>query len=197
MGVVLLTWNPDHWSVADIEDFKNKLQTLPLQRNWSCNTYNVGVGDHFFIILQGKSSQRGIVAHGRVLSRPFIGDHWNASKKLEGEKARYITIEIQEYLDPNIMLILSTSFLNERFPNQHWSPQSSGITVLAEYQKSLISEWQKMVESKLLVNDVISNNHRLQVTEQKGRSNDIVSSNSSIRISRKKNTPDFDLDFDD
>jgi hypothetical protein len=197
MGVVLLTWNPDHWSVAEIVDFSKKLQTLPFQRNWSCNTYNVVVGDHFFILLQGKSTQRGIVAYGRVLSKPFIGDHWNASKRLEGEKVRYITIEIQEYLDPSSMIILSTKFLNERFPNQHWSPQSSGITVLSEYHALLISEWRKIVESKLSINDVIQNAQRHSDTTQKTRSSNSDFNNNSVRITRKKNIPDFDLDFDD
>ncbi len=197
MGIVLLTYNPDHWTAEQINDFDEKLKTLPFRRRWSCNTYNAGPGDHFFLILQGKSLQRGILAHGVVLSRPFSAEHWNIDKRNKGEKTRYIEIEFQEYLNPSRFRILTTERLNKRFPNQYWTPQSSGITVLGEYCNLLISEWENILNTKIEIDREVFYPHLSKHDVAYNSDSDTIVSKKLKKRERGSKKPEFDLDFEE
>jgi len=143
MSAYIYTWNPERWHWADLQDAIYKVNNNEeYERRWSCgNTKRIQPGDLFFLIKVG-ANPRGIIGCGYVSSEPYDAPHWDESKRTVGEIARRTNLLFKAL---STKPIFTTEDLERRFPEQLWSPQSSGISIKDEIAVQLL-------------NDILSNN---------------------------------------
>ena len=141
----LLAWNPNSWEWEDLKE------ACELTRNgnvynitWSCASNSVKVGDRVYIIVLG-TTENGIIASGHAISEQYEYEHWDEQKRADGKKNKGIDIELEYIIDPKSNAPLAQSFLKTNFPEQHWSPQASGISIKEQYVNDLYEEWLKHV----------------------------------------------------
>src|SRR5690606_4342011 len=85
----LFVWNPNNWSQwtdptnepyieKNIEELKN---TGKVTLMWSCRSHkSIRPGDRAFLAKVG-STPRGIFGSGKVVSEPFLSQHWSGADK--------------------------------------------------------------------------------------------------------------------
>lgn len=135
----LLTWNPARQKEggAGREDgrlgFGQGDQTY-----WACNSTAVQPGDPLYFIRLGTGDSRGLVAKARACSTPFMAPHWHQGKDHD---LRYVMLEFEEVRDDLDTASVSIGDLHRYFPEQNWSPQSSGISIRPEYSEGLHKMW--------------------------------------------------------
>ena len=157
----LLTWNPNNWEWTDyLEAIKTTHAGHTYESSWSCTSTRVKPGDVVYLTVLGKQSQNGIIASGIATSEPYIDDHWNTSDSSKNT-ARFIDINFDWINNYESESVLKQNKLKELFPNQHWSPQGSGISIRDEYVLPLEEEWKKYKvptggEEELSVKDTIA-----------------------------------------
>lgn len=145
----LLTWNPNNFIWGDYVD--NILATRygkKVSDSWSCNSTQIKQGDRIYLTVLGTKDSNGIVASGYATGIPYEEDHWDEYKASQGQKARYVDIEFDWILNYETEDILKQRSLKELFPDQHWSPQGSGISIKSEYVDALEKEWIKYTKLK-------------------------------------------------
>lgn len=138
MRAYLFTWNPKRWSWDDLGD---KIATIERQGycsdRWSCGkTRSMAIGDRVFLVRLGMDP-KGIMGSGIVTSEPFADMHWSG----DDAEAVYVDIEFDHLIDPEADKILSLERLNEELPQQHWTPQASGISISADALEDLEAIW--------------------------------------------------------
>ena len=71
----IVTWNPrgQGWSEYD-HDLQAHSDGRQVKRNWSFRNRSVQEGDRIFMLRQ--RDQRGIVASGHVVGKPFLAEPW-------------------------------------------------------------------------------------------------------------------------
>lgn len=137
----LLTYNPAKW---DWEDYDNAIKItrngIGYYCDWNCSNQSAKVGDRVFIVKLGdKSTPKGIFATGYIVSDFYEGDNFDITKD---NKIKYIDIILTHVVDYRTDSIITLDELNEKFPEQHWSPQGSGIAIKPEAAKWLIDNWK-------------------------------------------------------
>lgn len=141
----LLTWNPNNWKW---DDYFNAvwftLNGLEHKVIWSCSSTHVSIGDRVYLMVYGVGDQSGIVGSGKVIRESFEDDHWDAEKSAKGIKWRKIGVAFDRVINYQTHEILKQSKLKTMFPDQQWSPQSSGISIKREYLHDLEIEWNKV-----------------------------------------------------
>lgn len=144
MRAYILTWNSRITKWGDFE--KERLTIAKMGRvdsNWSCGrNKSIKVGDRLYMVRQG-GNPTGICASGTAISEPYPDQHWSGEP---GKTANYVEISFDAILDPDHEYILQTSLLRAQFPEQQWSPYSSGISVKPEYVDSLDLLWKEHLE---------------------------------------------------
>lgn len=141
----LLTWNPNNWEWNDYENAAwFTLNGLEHEVIWSCSSTHVSIGDRVYLMMYGVGEQSGIVGSGRVIKESFEDDHWDAEKSAKGIKWRKIGVTFDRIINYKTHEILKQSVLKTLFPEQQWSPQSSGISIKKEYLHDLEVEWNKV-----------------------------------------------------
>jgi 5-methylcytosine-specific restriction protein A len=135
----LFAWNPNNWVWKDMEKNIEELQekgTVALR--WSCISHkSVKVGDRAFLIRLG-SNPKGIMASGFVSSKPFLSPHWGDKDK----DVPRVFIEFEVLLNPDKESILALDLLKTgNLSNQHWTTQSSGISIKPECIDELETTW--------------------------------------------------------
>ncbi len=131
----LLAWNPEQFAWDDIDS-----QGLALRRTtirWTCRSGKVEAGDPVYLI-KVRAQPRGIVLKGYALDKPYEGDHWSGSGT-----AQYIDVWIDDVAYPMDTSLLSQENLQEKCPDQEWSPQGSGIAIQDQYRDSLHAMWRE------------------------------------------------------
>lgn len=148
----LFVWNPNKWSQwtnpendpyieKDIEELKN---TGKVTLVWSCSSYkSIRPGDRAFLCRVG-SFPKGIFGSGKVVSEPFLSQHWSG----EDKDIPRVTIEFDVLLNPDKEPILTLDNLQKgNLSKQSWTPQSSGISIRQEVISELEEEWFEFIES--------------------------------------------------
>ena len=136
MRAWLLTANPKRQGLGRImtaDDLERYARTVMSWDNWSVRSTKIRENDSFFLMLLGQGRLNGIMARGSICSAPYKGESWDE----EGE-ALYVNVNFDSH--PHF---LSQKLLRERFPDQLWSPQSSGISIRAKYLKDLDSLYKE------------------------------------------------------
>lgn len=142
----LFVWNPNKWSQwtdpnnepyieKNIEELKN---TGKVTLMWSCRSHkSIRPGDRAFIARVG-SAPRGVFASGKVVSEPFLSQHWSG----EDKDVPRVLIEFDALLNPDKEPILTLDYLDKgNLAKQTWTPQSSGISIKHEVVDELEKEW--------------------------------------------------------
>jgi len=138
MSGYLLVWNPKRWSW---DDLGNKIATIERQGycsdRWSCGkTRSMAIGDRVFLVRLGLDP-KGIMGSGVVTSQPFTDAHWSG----DDEDAVYVEVEFDHLIDPKTDKILSLERLVAEMPQQHWTPQASGISITDKMVDDLEAIW--------------------------------------------------------
>ena len=147
MALVLFTWNPESYFVAD-RQWAREIKQIEdcgfLYSQWSCgNSIYIKPGDHAFLLRQGKD-RRGIVASGVVTSEVFEELHWDQENH-EGETTKYCDITWTTQLPIDKRLTIEK--LQEQLPKVHWSPFSSGTRIPEEAHTKFLKLWDKTISA--------------------------------------------------
>ncbi|WP_170982695.1 HNH endonuclease [Dyadobacter frigoris] len=131
----LFTWNPKKWN-WNIEKATEELQDSGRYKTrWICSSHrSAKPGDRVFIILVG-SKTNGIFGSGFIASVP------EKSFTLENKEAYFVQIDFEILFNPLTTNALPTSLLENKFEEQLWSPQSSGISIKQKYINQLEQVW--------------------------------------------------------
>lgn len=156
----LLTWNPNNWNWFDFDD--NVVQTQSGRTclgEWSCANTHVKVGDRVFLTMLGTQNNNGIIASGFAGSESYEDDHWDSQRAANGEKTRYIDVNFDWIADFRQQPYIRQEVLVQKFPDQKWNPQGSGISIKEQYIEALEALWlsvRSRGEEKLTIKDSIS-----------------------------------------
>ena len=143
-GVWLLTWNPNNWDWLELDKaISDTHHGKQWQDSWSCISTHVKAGDRIFLTRLG-TADNGILASGYAAGAPYEEAHWDEERAAEGKKARYIDINFDWIVDTDREPVLSQKLLQERFPDQKWNPQGSGIEIHSEYTADLEQLWEEI-----------------------------------------------------
>ena len=149
----LFVWNPNKWHQwtdpnnepyieKNIEELKN---TGKVTLMWSCRSHkSIRPGDRAFLARVG-STPRGIFASGKVVSEPFLSQHWSG----EDKDVPRVLIEFDTLLNPEKEPILTVDNLDKgNLSKQTWTPQSSGISIKPEAADELEEEWFEFLRTQ-------------------------------------------------
>lgn len=147
----LLTWNPDNWDWADFGQCVLATEgagTVARNRSTGVRTSGIHPGDLLFLLRQGKRG-RGIVGSGRATD--FTGNagphdeiiytapHWDGS----GAVANYVDVLWDQLVETADLLPIED--LKADFPEQNWTPMSSGTQIRPDVVDALEKRWSKHV----------------------------------------------------
>lgn len=149
----LFVWNPNKWSQwthpnnetyieKNIEELQN---TGKVTLMWSCRSHkSIRPGDRAFLAKVG-STPRGIFGSGKIVSEPFLSQHWSGADK----HVPRVLIEFDVLLNPDKDPILSLNNLDKgNLTKQQWTPQSSGISIRHEVLHELEEEWFEFLRTQ-------------------------------------------------
>ncbi len=144
----LLTWNPNKWNFEG--GFYSFLQQVENGENpiieWSVVSSSIQKGDELYLMRLGEEP-RGIIAKGVSLSDVHLELHYDPERAKSGEKTKHITVQFLSAVDYSNDKHLNWKYLKTHFPEQMWTPQSSGIEIRSEYVTSLCDVWEKCLAS--------------------------------------------------
>ncbi len=144
----LLTWNPVQQGHGGAGGIDGNLGYAAGDRTlWACHSSDVRSGDPVYMIRLGTGDSRGVIAKARACSETFVAPHWRKDKDRD---LRYVMIEFEDVRDGVSGAYLPLSELSANFPDQQWSPQSSGISIREQYRSGLHSLWSKNVNQHSL-----------------------------------------------
>jgi 5-methylcytosine-specific restriction enzyme A len=139
MKTYLLVWNPIRWPWEHIEKNIEEVNKFgKCSENWSCaNNKSIEQGDRVFLIKVG-TEPKGIIGAGYVITPPYPGKHWSG----ENKETLYVDVEFEALLNPDKEPILTLDILKVgKLAAQHWTPQSSGISIKPELVDELEAVW--------------------------------------------------------
>ena len=137
----LLAWNPNMWNWEDLSKAAELTQNgNTYSTTWACTSSGVVPGDRVYIITLG-TTNNGIMASGYATSTQYEYEHWDPDKRADGHKNKGIDISLDHVIDIGCQDPLSQVFLKNQFPDQHWSPQGSGISIKDHYVEALEKAW--------------------------------------------------------
>lgn len=138
--VWLLTYNPSRWTWDDFNDVVEMTKRGEgYHTGWNCSNGNAKDGDRVFLAKLGDNkTPKGIFASGYVVSDYYEDDNFDPAKD---NKIKYVEILLTEVLDYRTETIITVEELKQRFPDQQWSPQGSGIAIKPDAARWLIDNW--------------------------------------------------------
>ena len=129
--IYILTWNPnmfydDGYYTLCNEQLKDRI----VSGIWSCRSRQPKAGDRYVRLMQGMGKQNGIIGYGTITSEPY---------EIPEEDFGGWFVNIDEYrvFDYRTDEQIKTTFLKEKFPEQCWTPQGSGIRIKSMYAPDL------------------------------------------------------------
>ncbi|MCL1143225.1 McrB family protein [Shewanella gaetbuli] len=138
MSAYLLSWNPKNFSTGGEGSDQG---TLDYQKGevvrWSCHSKQVVEGDIVYLIKLGKGS-RGIISKGVVTKASYLDKCWKDSTKAR----TYIDFRVEDIRHSCNEGLVPQILLQNAFPEQQWSPQSSGISIKPEYVEGVNDLWK-------------------------------------------------------
>ena len=146
--VWLISYNKDKWHW---EGFAEKCEGTKRGQtyieSWACTSKIPQIGDEVFLIKLGEQP-RGLIGHGTVVSESYEKEHYDSEKAAKGKKENAIDVSFDRLIDYEKDEIISQDELNSRCPEQHWSPQNSGIEIKSEVLDTLYSLWQSITDDE-------------------------------------------------
>ena len=136
----LLTWNPKHYPMVKQVEGSDEGQSYSAgdEIRWTCVSKQPNVGDTVYLVRVGEEP-RGIVAKGIVTKKSYFDTDW-----LEPEKQRqYIDFCFDDIRLSCEQGLIPMMLLERVYPDQKWSPQSSGIEIKQDYLSSLSEQWNQ------------------------------------------------------
>ena len=137
----LLAWNPNMWNWEDLSEAAELTQNGDsYPTTWACTSSGVAPGDRVYIITLG-TNNNGIMASGYATSTQYEYEHWDPDKRADGQMNKGIDISLDHVIDVSHQNPLTQVLLRNQFPDQHWSPQGSGISIKDYYAEALEKAW--------------------------------------------------------
>ena len=138
---LLFSWNPKKsgWTVEKYKEAHLKVKNGEkyLIRDWKCIRKNeVEKETEVFIVKIGDEEPKGIIGHGYIKTLP--------TKKYDDKKWR-VDIEIDKLLDYENEELLKQEKLRDKFPEQKWNPEGSGIEIKETVVPELKEMWSKLI----------------------------------------------------
>ncbi len=187
----LFVWNPSKWSQwtdpnnepyieKNIEELKN---TGKVTLMWSCRSHkSIRPGDRAFMTRVG-SSPRGIFASGKVVSEPFLSQHWSG----EDKDIPRVLIEFDTLLNPEKEPILTVDHLDKgNLSKQTWTPQSSGISIRPEVVDELEEEWFEFLRTQHIRHNPFSETTDSTITFIEGSATQVTQTKYERNIYARK-----------
>ena len=110
-----------------------------LIRDWKCIRKNeVEKETEVFIVKIGDEEPKGIIGHGYIKTLP--------TKKYDDDKKWRVDIEIDKLLDYENEELLKQEKLRDKFPEQKWNPEGSGIEIKETVVPELKEMWDELVK---------------------------------------------------
>lgn len=142
----LITYNKDKWFWKDYaEDCEATKAGDTVTGHWACSNKNPKLDDEVFLIKLGEQP-RGIIAHGVIIGEPYEGDHFDPVKAAEGKRMNTIDVEFDRIINYEKDPFITQDELFNKCPEQHWSPQNSGIEIKSEVLPTLRAMWDEVTE---------------------------------------------------
>lgn len=143
MATYLLTWNPKRWHWWN--DFDEVLEERrpdgSFFMSWSCgNNKRIREGDRLFLIKLGKEP-KGIMASGWAASSPYVGRHWDKTKRAAGKTALYVDAVFDTLLNPDEKILPRKELSRGILGKMNWDSQSSGVAIPDDVAEVLEEEW--------------------------------------------------------
>ena len=142
---LLFSWNPKKsgWTVEKYKEacLKVKNGEKYLIRDWKCIRKNeVEKETEVFIVKIGDEEPKGIIGHGYIKTLP--------TKKYDDDKKWRVDIEIDKLLDYENEELLKQEKLRDKFPEQKWNPEGSGIEIKETVVPELRKMWNKLINGE-------------------------------------------------
>ena len=142
---LLFSWNPKKsgWTVEKYKEacLKVKNGEKYLIRDWKCIRKNeVEKETEVFIVKIGDEEPKGIIGHGYIKTLP--------TKKYDDDKKWRVDIEIDKLLDYENEELLKQEKLRDKFPEQKWNPEGSGIEIKETVVPELKEMWSKLINEE-------------------------------------------------
>lgn len=146
----LLTWNIEKWNGWP-GGFKNIIQMLnqgeSYSEDWAASNSGIKEGD--IVYLMKTKSDQGLVAKGVAASGIHQSPHWDPEMAKNGITSRHVLAKFTEALNYEEGIHISLAFLRDRFPEQQWTPQASGIEIRDKYVADLHDLWDEAYKKSL------------------------------------------------
>lgn len=140
MIAYLLTWKPSEWGDEKLGEYINEFHSGQREQRWSCGgTKNIPEGSLFFLMRQG-TGPKGIFGSGEIISKPFVADHYNEAKRLEGKEANYVMVRFDRFFDPTSGIKITADEFKEFHPSL-WRSQGSGKSIPLEVAAKIERLW--------------------------------------------------------
>ena len=139
----LIGWNPDIQGEGSASNDVGQLAYKVGDRtDWACVNKSIRTGDPVYLGRVGSRAPKGLIAKGRACSGSHTAEHWNPAKA--GKLQDFVLIRFEEIRSGESDSYLSFDGLKTKFPEQQWSPQSSGILIQDQYRTQLHEEWERL-----------------------------------------------------
>ena len=196
----LFVWNPNKWSQwtdsnnepyieKNIEELNN---TGKVTLMWSCRSHkSIKPGDRAFLARVG-STPRGIFASGKVVSEPFLSQHWSGEDKdvprvliefdtlLNPEKEPILTLDLRR------LFSLKNYSVKENSSTRNWAPQSSGISIRPEAVDELEEEWFEFLRTQNIRHNPFSETTDTTITFVEGSATQVTQTRYERNIYARK-----------
>ena len=142
----LLAWNPSFYPYDEYEEKRQSLLSGEIYVDeWACANTHVSIGDRVYLMRLGTGDRNGIIASGYADSESFKAPHYNPDRATQGDELNKIMVRFDHMLDRNGPEYLSQEVLQQKFPDEQWSPKGSGIEIKAKYRDDLEKEWLNFI----------------------------------------------------
>lgn len=134
----LLTWNPKYYSLVKSVEGGDQEQPYAIgdEIRWTCSSKQPRLGDTVYLIRLGEEP-RGLVGKGVVTKESFDDADWRDPEK----QRQYIQFRFEDIRLDSEDGLIPMMMLERVYPQQKWSPQSSGISIKQEYIADLAELW--------------------------------------------------------
>lgn len=191
MKTWLISWNESKWTWKNYDEIcENTSNGEKIVESWTFANTHVKQGDRIFLMKVGQNP-KGIVASGYAKTEIYISDSFDLSKK-----TNHIDVEFDRILNYKNDTILEQLELKEVFPNQEWSPQSSGIQIKDEYASKLEELWIQKTDMTNSIFDRLKSKEELDPNKHNGcyeLVNKIIEEYSKLDDLSKLNYKDLNL----
>ena len=154
----LLTWNPSKW---DFEGgYRTFLQSVKNGDNpiieWRAANSSIVKGDILYLMRLGEEP-RGIILKGIAMGSGHPSKHYEVDRAAAGEMINRVDVQFVSAGDFYHGEYIDWKVLKDRFPDQNWTSQASGIKIKEEYCDEINELWNQITKNDLTEEDVKHN----------------------------------------